>query len=247
MKPTKPLGGKSYESIPHLPGSRRGPGDYGLEEGQARVLVERVRDRHDRVIVEEKVDGSNVGAARIDGGIVAVTRSGYPADTSPFAQHLVWAEWVREHEARFLDVLSDGERLCGEWLYQAHGTRYDLPHEPFVAFDLMRGTERLPHDALDGRLYGVFRRPWVLHDGGALDVNAAMTLLGEYGHHGAIDPAEGAVWRLERRVEMTPGRKGGGREWRGLQLAKYVRPSKVDGCYLESVTGGEPVLNTWRT
>jgi hypothetical protein len=28
-------------------------------------------------------------------------------------------------------------------------------------------------------------------------------------------------------------------------LAKYVRPDKVDGCYLESNTGGAPIINTW--
>jgi hypothetical protein len=29
-KPHKPLGKKAYGSIPHLPGSRRGPADKGL-------------------------------------------------------------------------------------------------------------------------------------------------------------------------------------------------------------------------
>jgi hypothetical protein len=34
----KPLGRKSYGSIPHLPGSRLGPGDYCISEGQAPIM-----------------------------------------------------------------------------------------------------------------------------------------------------------------------------------------------------------------
>jgi len=56
--------------------------------------------------------------------------------------------------------------------------------------------------------------------------------LGEYGHHGALDPVEGAVWRVERNGKVD-------------FLAKYVRPNKQDGKYFESVTGGATVWNTW--
>ena len=30
-------------------------------------------------------------------------------------------------------ALAEGERLVGEWLWQAHGTRYDLPRKPYGA------------------------------------------------------------------------------------------------------------------
>ena len=33
-------------------------------------------------------------------------------------------------------------RTYPEWLALAHGTRYELKHEPFVAFDLIIGVER---------------------------------------------------------------------------------------------------------
>ena len=48
--------------------------------------------------------------------------------------------------------------------------------------------------------------------------------------HGAIDGVEGAVWRVERKGVVD-------------FLGKYVRPDKVDGKYLESVTGQGPVFN----
>lgn len=62
---TKPLGHKAYGSIPHLPNSRLGVGDYHCHEGQARICCEKARDKHDRIIVTEKLDGSNVCVANI--------------------------------------------------------------------------------------------------------------------------------------------------------------------------------------
>jgi hypothetical protein len=136
----KPLGGKSYGHIAHLPGSRMGPGDHKCHEGQKHIATEKPRDRHDLVIVQEKLDGSNVAVARLDGMLFPLSRAGYLAGSSPYEQHWRFAEWVYANQDRFMLVLQNGERLCGEWLMQAHGTRYSLKHEPFVAFDLMTGT-----------------------------------------------------------------------------------------------------------
>jgi hypothetical protein len=241
--PRKPLGIKTYGHIPHLPGSRMGPADHTCDPGQARIATERPRDRHDQVIVQEKLDGSNCGIARLDDRIYALSRAGYEAWSSPFEQHHHFAAWVMGQVPRFLDVLREGERLVGEWLMQAHGTRYALPHEPFVVFDLMVGTHRLPYDALALRLApGDLTLPKLLHRGGPLGIEAALALLGEFGHHGALDPVEGAVWRVERNTLIDPGR-GGERRREVDFIVKYVRPDKVDGCYLPELSGGQPVWN----
>ena len=229
-KPTKPLGQRAYGSIPHLPGSRRGPGDRGLSDDQARILIERTRDRHDTVVVQEKLDGSCVSVAKLDGRIVPLIRAGYPAVTSHYKQHRFFHMWAIQRTDMFDELLDDGERVCGEWLMQAHGTRYQLWHEPFVAFDIMCGHERVTHDELYERTAGVLSTPALLHEGGACSIDHALHALGEYGRHGALDPVEGAVWRVERKGKVD-------------FLGKYVRPGKVDGCYLESITGGEPVYN----
>jgi len=68
----KPLGRKSYGSIGHLPNSRMGPADRKISEGQERIATAKARDKHDRVIVTEKLDGSNVGIAKVAGKIVAL-------------------------------------------------------------------------------------------------------------------------------------------------------------------------------
>jgi len=217
----KPLGRKSYGSIAHLPGSRLGPGDHRITNGQASICTEKARDRHDFIIVQEKLDGSNVSAARIGDEIVPLTRAGYVATKSPYRQHHLWAKFVRDNESRFADVLSDGERLCGEWLWQSHGTRYELVHEPFVAFDIMRGTTRLPHSEFYLRAVSSFMTPAILSMGGPCSIEEAMSRLGDHGHHGAVDLAEGCVWRVERRGVVD-------------FLAKYVRHDKVDGRYLDA-------------
>ncbi len=107
----KPLGMKNYGHIAHLPGSRMGPGDHSCELGQARIATLKARDRHDQIIVQEKLDGTNVGVARLKGVLYPLVRAGYVADTSPFEQHWRFAQWVYANQDRFLAVLRDGERL----------------------------------------------------------------------------------------------------------------------------------------
>jgi hypothetical protein len=232
-KPDKPLGIKSYGSIPHLPGSRLGPGDHKCHEGQERICLANVRDRHDTIIVQEKLDGSNVGVARIGGVLVALGRAGYRAETSPYEQHVLFAAWVNDNRERF-DFLADGERVCGEWLAQAHGTRYRLFHDPFVPFDIIRGQQRLPFAEFRDKVGASFKTPTVLSisAGACCPLDRAIQELGDYGHHGAVDKAEGVVYRVERKGKVD-------------FLAKYVHPWKVDGGYLPEISGKDAVWN-WR-
>lgn len=231
-KPEKPLGQRAYGSIPHLPGSRRGPADKGLSELQARILTDKARDKHDVITVQEKLDGSCVSVAQLDGKIIALIRAGYPASGSNYTQHHAFALWVEENKQRFHALLSEGERVCGEWLMEAHGTIYKLPHEPFVAFDIMRGHDRTISATVKERCASVqLITPRVIHVGIPISIEKVLAMLEPSGH-GAQDGVEGAVWRVERNGVVD-------------FLGKYVRPDKIDGKYLENVTGSEPIYN-WR-
>jgi len=225
-KPQKPLGRRSYGSIPHLLGSRRGPGDHGVNEGQHRICTERCR-RGDTIIIQEKLDGSNVGVAKIDGEVVPITRAGYRAEDSPYVMHHRFAEWVYVRNALLRDVLNEGERLCGEWLAQAHGTIYDLSNRhPFVGFDIFDAkNQRLPYHDFAFRidLYGKGEfsvPPWLYMGEKAVSLDTALGMLGDTGQYGAKEPAEGLVYRVEHKGVVD-------------FLAKYVRPEKVDGKYLD--------------
>ncbi|MCP3100350.1 RNA ligase family protein [Myxococcus sp. K15C18031901] len=233
----RPLGRRAYGSIPHLPGSRTGPADRHLSPALARVLTDRARDARDHVVVLEKLDGSCVAAARVGDSLFALGREGTLAAHSPNEARRLWATWVDRNARRLLDVLQPGERVVGEWLALAHGTRYALTHEPFVAFDLLREEGRAPWSEVTARLGAVgIPVPGLVHEGSPLGVGAAMARLDAGGFHGARDPVEGAVWRLERRLPEGV---------RVELLAKYVRPGKVDGWLLPDHSGQPPHWN-WR-
>lgn len=228
----KPLGGKAYGSIPHLPGSRRGPADKGLSEQQARICTHKARDKHDMITVQEKLDGSNVAVAKLAGQIVPLIRAGYEAISSNYEQHRHFAQWVFVNFARFDALLKEGERCVGEWLMEAHGTRYRLPHEPFVVFDIMRGLERSLATEVCDRCKAVeLTTPRIIHVGGPFSIEQMLQVLEPSGH-GALDPVEGAVWRVERNGAVD-------------FLGKYVRPEKVDGKYLCDISG-EPPIYHWQ-
>jgi hypothetical protein len=221
----KPLGRKAYGHVPHLPMSRMGPGDHSCHEGQARIATKHPRDKHDRIIVTEKLDGSNVSVANLAGSILAIVRAGYLAQSSPYAQHHVFAEWVKQNYARFVDAIEPGQRIVGEWIYQAHGTIYNPVGDPFIPFDVMEGGNRLPWDdatAIIGR--AGMRHAHVISDGPAMPIADALRAIGDYGYHGATETVEGAVWRVERRGSFD-------------FMAKFVRPDKQDGKYLPGING----------
>jgi hypothetical protein len=228
IKETKPLGCKAYGSIPHLPGSRLGPGDHHCHEGQAKIANEKVRDKHDLVIVQEKLDGSCCSVAKVNGEIVALGRAGYLAKTSVYPVHHVFHEWVAENKTRFDLLLQEGERIVGEFLAMAVGTYYNLHHEPFVPFDIMRGKYRFPYHIFESRIAELsFVKPNLLHVGGSLPIEKAMELVKDSGH-GADDPVEGAIWRVERKGEID-------------FLTKYVRHGKEDGKYFPENNDGKTI------
>ncbi len=220
IKSVKPLGQKSYGSIPHLIGSRSGEGDHHASPGQVDIATKATRDKWDLIIVQEKLDGGNVGVAKVGGKILALSRAGYLAETSPYKTHHAFALYVQRNTKRFEELLKENERICGEWLFTAVGTKYNLPHEPFVPFDLMTGTERLPyHDFLRRVSRYDFTPPRIIHIGQPITIKDVERVL-DNSAHGALEPVEGAVWRVERKGVVD-------------FLVKYVRPTKEDGKYLK--------------
>lgn len=226
----KPLGHKAYGSIPHLPGSRLGEGDHHCSPGQARIACEKARDKHDLIIVQEKLDGSCCAVAKKDGKIIALGRAGYLAESSQYPVHHSFCRYVGENVNRFDRLLNEGERVVGEYLAQAVGTRYDLPHEPFVPFDLILNQKRWSYKLFEARVKSLqFPVPMLISIGGPVSIENAIQAVKVSGH-GAIDPVEGAIWRVERKGEVD-------------FLVKFVRHDKEDGKYFPEKTGGETVWN----
>jgi ATP-dependent RNA circularization protein (DNA/RNA ligase family) len=214
----KLLGRGCYGHIPHVLGSRLGSGDHHISPGQSDICTKKTRDSRDLVIISEKLDGSSVAVAMHEGLIYALTRSGYPAHTSRWPQHRWFDRWVHEREYVF-DFLEEGERVCGEWLAQAHGTKYALEHIPFVPFDILRAGGRASYEEFNTRLPEIFPRPYILSMGYPMSIEEIEKKLGPYGHHGALEMAEGVIFKVERDGIFDFN-------------AKYVRPNKKVGQYL---------------
>jgi hypothetical protein len=232
-KPAKPLGAKGYGSTPHLVGSRVGPSDSHVEPTLAKIMTEKVRNRHDRIIVTEKLDGSCLTAANVGGRILPVNRAGYLVSDSPWPMQHVFGRYVEDRERKFASVLSDGERIAGEWMLQAHGTRYRIvdPDDLFVAFSIIGPRGRIPYDEFAARVDAAgIRRAHVISDGPAMSQVQAVDALGSTGFHDALEQPEGAVWVLETRGEFNC-------------IAKHVIPEKIDGKYLSSITGLPEIWN----
>jgi len=217
---SKPLQRKAYGSIPHLPGSRADIGDKRITMGQVKMLTEKLKNKTDNVVVQEKLDGSCVSVALANGELLPLTRAGYLAITSPYKQHRIFHDWVIFNTERFKRVLKEGERICAEWLLQVHTTKYELKHEPFVAFDIFnKNNKRLViHDFVE-RIDSEFIMPRLLLYGQPVSISTAMEILDGYNKHGA-DKSEGLVYRYEDKNGVN-------------FLAKYVRPDHRSGLYMD--------------
>jgi len=223
----KPLGGKAYGSIPHLIGSRKGPKDCGLHVGQHKICTEKTRDKHDTIIVTEKLDGSNCSVFLKENVLYPLTRAGYIANTSPFRQHHHFHDYVLRNEQRFRSVLNEGERIVGEWCVQAHGTLYNFTNvEPFFVFDIFTSdNKRLLYSNFLIQIGERFNRPAILSIGCPKPIEE-MLVTCEYMKY-PCKKQEGVVYRVERKERVD-------------FLAKYVRPDKEDGKYLNK---GQEVWN----
>lgn len=221
----KPIGRKNYGSIPHLHNSKLGEGDHYIIEGQERILTKKARDKHDNILVFEKYDGSNVGVAKFENKIFALTRAGYKASTSPFKHHHYFANWVKERELLFADMLQNGERITGEWLAQAHGLIYKIKAEPIVFFDYFtQNNERVLFNDLQAKAieYGL-QLPRKLHEGQPIMVQQLLPLLNEKTKNiESVGLPEGMVYRVERKGKFD-------------FLAKWVRSDFPTGRFCINV------------
>lgn len=225
----KPILIKNYGSIGHLPGSRMGPGDHFIQNSQAKILTDKSRDYKDLVIVQEKLDGANVGILRMDGKLVTLTRKGHRCIDSPLEQFSMFERFVRRNESLF-DFIQEGERLVGEWIAMAHGTKYKIDNDfPFIAFDLIKDHTRELYVEFRSRIGNKVPVAKLLHIGHPISIKNILKIIsvknGEtYGFHGSLEFVEGAVWRVEREGKVD-------------FLGKYVRPEKEDGKYFSQDHG----------
>ena len=102
------------------------------------------------VLVEEKVDGANLGLS-VDpaGNLRAQSRGSFLGTRAPPQFQPLWP-WLEARRERLVEALGQRLILFGEWCFAVHGVRYDALPDWFLAFDV--------YDREAGRFWSAHRR-----------------------------------------------------------------------------------------
>jgi ATP-dependent RNA circularization protein (DNA/RNA ligase family) len=105
------------------------------------------------VVVEEKLDGANLGLSlSVDGDLLAQNRGQYLA-TPHVGQFARLPAWMSVHRDALLGVLQPGLMLFGEWCAARHSLDYAALPDWFLLFDVYeRNAERFWNTARRNRL-----------------------------------------------------------------------------------------------
>jgi hypothetical protein len=210
-----------YPRTPHLFGSRGTDDDKHLGQRESANFI-----ADPSLIVEEKLDGTNVGIHFTTAGRMVLQCRGHEITSGMHSQYDLFKQWSMGKRPVLEAMLADRLLLFGEWLYAKHSVHYRrLPHY-FFEFDIY-DKERGVFLDLAARLAllestGILTVP-VLHRGAAT-VAELHALIGpsrfdsvfENPQTGRTDPLmEGLYLRAEGEGRVT-GR------------AKWVRPEFVE-------------------
>lgn len=149
-----------FPSTPHLAWLASTParGDKVLSPPELRELLA------GEVLVEEKVDGANLGLSVGDSGELLVQNRGSYLGTHAPAQFQPLWSWLDTHREALAQVLSPNLMLFGEWCFAVHSIRYDALPDWFLAFDV--------YDRPAGRFWSSRRRDALLDSLGLARVPA---------------------------------------------------------------------------
>jgi len=122
-----------YPHTPHLAAlSAISPrGDKVLSAKDVRELLA------EEVIVEEKVDGANLGISVSEDGEIAVQNRGdYVTRSSAAGQFRPLWGWLSFRTKQLIDTLRDERIIFGEWCYARHSVAYSRLPDWFLMFDV---------------------------------------------------------------------------------------------------------------
>ncbi|CAN5363688.1 hypothetical protein BH10PLA2_BH10PLA2_09000 [soil metagenome] len=88
------------------------------------------------LVVEEKLDGTNVGIHFTRAGRMVLQCRGHEITSGMHAQYDLFKQWTMGKRSALESMLEDRLILFGEWLYARHSVQYrSLPHY-FFEFDI---------------------------------------------------------------------------------------------------------------
>lgn len=120
-----------YPRTPHLFGSKGTDDDKHLSEAES---IEFIADKS--LIVEEKIDGTNVGIHFTSAGQMVLQCRGHLITQGMHPQYDLFKQWTAVKRGVIEERLEDRFILFGEWVYARHSVHYRrLPHY-FFEFDI---------------------------------------------------------------------------------------------------------------
>lgn len=135
-----------FPSTPHLVWLGRGR----VRDDKVLTPVETESFLSNPLIVEEKIDGANLGLSLDSKGQLRFQNRGNWLRGKLTGQWEHLRYWAAEHEAALRLALPRSHILFGEWCYARHSIRYDHLPDWFLAFDV--------YDWDLGKFWGVSRR-----------------------------------------------------------------------------------------
>ncbi len=120
-----------YPRTPHLFGSKGTDDDKHLSEAESKHLI-----ADESLIVEEKIDGTNVGIHFSTDGQLVLQCRGHLITEGMHPQYDLFKQWTVVKRPVLEERLEDRYILFGEWMYARHSLHYQqLPHY-FFEFDI---------------------------------------------------------------------------------------------------------------
>lgn len=195
-----------YPHTPHLAwlGAGKPRGDKVLPPSEESEMLS------GEVVVEEKLDGANLGFFVDEHGVLyGQNRGSYIDLEAPLGQWKPLKRWLSTRRQALVEALKPNLMLFGEWCYAVHSVRYTRLPDWFFAFDV--------YDRSAGEFWSVERRddlasrvnimvvPKMAR--GHFDVDSLKKLLGR--SRVTDGPAEGlyirseAKGRLQQRAKLV--------------------------------------------
>jgi hypothetical protein len=210
-----------YPRTPHLFGSRGTEDDKHLDEADShRFLAD------PSLLVEEKIDGTNVGIHFSSAGQLVLQCRGHLITEGMHPQYDLFKQWASVKRGMLEELLGDEFILFGEWMYARHSVHYrKLPHY-FFEFDIYSKPAKsfLDYEQRMQMLAGTGLQTVPVVHRGALEKKSLTQLIGPSKFDSVFENpltqrADNLIEGLYLRTEAN-GRVTG--------RAKFVRPEFVE-------------------
>lgn len=120
-----------YPRTPHLFGSKGTDDDKHLGESESNEFI-----ADESLIVEEKIDGTNVGIHFSEGGELVLQCRGHLITEGMHAQYDLFKQWATVKRYVLEQRLENRFILFGEWVYARHSVFYRQLTHYFFEFDI---------------------------------------------------------------------------------------------------------------